>query len=350
MADTAARLQGVHAELERCVKEGCTFSSLDGPQHELDAIDASRYHGEAGGLPDMQYSEEIDACYGREEGEAHWVNGRRAAGARGPAAGSPPLKSVKMMRRHFTWRCRDRRRLRRRAGQKSAPRHPTTRPSSDLLAAALDAASDIDAKLVPTLKQLRGIRKALARLAHAKKGHTFDDIAHYQQMLDAIGLWRRWVCWRGVRSARLVLFCSAHQTLSPPLDSSRVDGIFGGDKAHIPAGQAQLVDTLAAAYEAVGALQETATDSSGRVAEVVAALAKHVAHLKALLEEDDTTRAGFEMKRVQGHLQELDSERLASTPAGWGVKGGVVPPGQAAAQGLLEEAFELVQALHDKGA
>ena len=44
------------------------------------------------------------------------------------------------------------------------------------------------------------------------------------------------------------------------------------------------------------------------------------------------------------------ARRLASTPAGWGVKGGVVPPGQAAAQGLLEEAFELVQALHDKGA
>lgn len=198
------------------------------------------------------------------------------------------------------------------------------RPSPDLLASALDAAKDIDNKLVPTLHSLQGINKALARMAHAKQGHTHDDIRHYQQMLDAI-------------------------------DSKRVDGVFGGDladKAHIPAGQAQCANALAAAYEKVGELQETATDASGRVAEVTAALAKHVAHLKSLLAEADTndTHAGFELKKVQGHLGELEEERVSSTPNGWGVKNGVVPPGQAAAQGLLEEAFELVAALHDKGA
>lgn len=79
MADTAARLAAVHAALEKCVKEGCTFSSLDGPQHDLDAIDASRYHD--GALPDQTHVAEIDACYGA----GFW--GGSGAGGRGGGAG-----------------------------------------------------------------------------------------------------------------------------------------------------------------------------------------------------------------------------------------------------------------------
>lgn len=102
-------------------------------------------------------------------------------------------------------------------------------------------------------------------------------------------------------------------------------------------------------FAAVASLQATATDMSGRVAVVHDALAKHVKHLQALVSAAEaaggqpTTHDEFEVKKVQGHLQELDAERLGATPAGWGVAGGVVPPGQAVCADLLEEAFGLVR-------
>lgn len=191
-----------------------------------------------------------------------------------------------------------------------------------MLARCLDAATDVDPSLAPTLKQLKGINKALARLAHAKHGHTHDDVRHLQQQLDAV-------------------------------DGQRRAGVFG-DPAAPPAGQAQLVGALEDAYAAVQALQATASEASGRVAVVRDALTKHVARLQALVAAAEaaaggapTTHDEYELKKVQGHLQELDAERLASTPAGWGVTAdGVVPPGQAVCADLLAEAFDLVDKFH----
>ena len=142
---------------------------------------------------------------------------------------------------------------------------------------------------------------------------------------------------------------SPKQNQLDAIDSKRTNGVFG-DPAAPPAGQAQAVTALEDCFAAVASLQETATDMSGRVAVVHDALTKHVAHLQTLVTAAEaaeghkpTTHDEFEIKKVQGHLQELDAERLAATPAGWGVTGGVVPPGQAVCADLLEEAFGLVR-------
>lgn len=185
-------------------------------------------------------------------------------------------------------------------------------PHTDLLARALDAATDVDASLQPTLATLAGVKKDLDRLAHAKHGHTLDDIVPFQRKLDAI-------------------------------DATRTNGVFG-DAANPPAGQAAVVDALEACYALVASLQDTATPFSGRVDTVYCALRKHKAHLQQLIDDAKggrpDTHAEMELKKIQGHLGELEAQ---GTPNGWGVENGVVPPGQAACSELMADCHALIE-------
>ena len=125
-----------------------------------------------------------------------------------------------------------------------------------------------------------------------------------------------------------------------------MDGVFG-DKANPPAGQAAAVDALEDCFRLVSDLQETASPYSGRVAVVHGALLKHKAHLECLLEAagggQPSTHDEFELKRIQGHVSEIDAEFSASTPNGWGVENGVVPPGQAECSELVAEIHGLIE-------
>ena len=115
---------------------------------------------------------------------------------------------------------------------------------TDLLASALDHATDVDARVRPIISNLKGIKKALDRLSHAKAAST-EEVQHYQQMLAAI-------------------------------DAKRSDGVFGGTLADVPAGQAQAVELLEQAFERAHALLEGATDMDSHLkAEVFEPLVKH---------------------------------------------------------------------------
>ena len=108
---------------------------------------------------------------------------------------------------------------------------------TDLLASALDHATDVDARVRPIISNLKGIKKALDRLSHAKAAST-EEVQHYQQMLAAI-------------------------------DAKRSDGVFGGTLADVPAGQAQAVELLEQAFERAHALLEGATDMDSHLKAVV---------------------------------------------------------------------------------
>lgn len=115
---------------------------------------------------------------------------------------------------------------------------------TDLLASALDHATDVDARVRPIISNLKGIKKALDRLGHAKAAST-EEVQHYQQMLAAI-------------------------------DAKRTDGVFAGSLVDVPAGQAQAVELLEGAYERAHALLEGATDMDSHLkVEVFEPLVKH---------------------------------------------------------------------------
>lgn len=121
---------------------------------------------------------------------------------------------------------------------------PQKKYSTDLLASALDKATDVDARVRPIISNLKGIKKALDRLGHAKAAST-EEVQHYQQMLAAI-------------------------------DGKRKEGVFGGDLSDVPAGQAQAVELLEAAFERAHALLEGATDMDSHLkVEVFEPLVKH---------------------------------------------------------------------------
>ena len=124
------------------------------------------------------------------------------------------------------------------------PKTRETKIATDLLASALDHATDVDARVRPIISNLKGIKKALDRLSHAKAAST-EEVQHYQQMLAAI-------------------------------DAKRSDGVFGGTLADVPAGQAQAVELLEQAFERAHALLEGATDMDSHLkAEVFEPLVKH---------------------------------------------------------------------------
>ena len=124
------------------------------------------------------------------------------------------------------------------------PKTRETKIATDLLASALDHATDVDARVRPIISNLKGIKKALDRLGHAKAAST-EEVQHYQQMLAAI-------------------------------DARRADGVFAGSLADVPAGQAQAVELLEQAFERAHALLEGATDMDSHLkVEVFEPLVKH---------------------------------------------------------------------------
>jgi hypothetical protein len=77
----------------------------------------------------------------------------------------------------------------------------------------------------------------------------------------------------------------------------------------------------------------------------------HKTDLGDLLKEHATnpTHAEFELAKVQGMLDAIDSARLANTPQEFGVgKDGKVPAGQAVCHSLLEECYRLVRKIQEK--
>ena len=111
-------------------------------------------------------------------------------------------------------------------------------------ASALDHATDVDARVKPIVSNLKGVKKALDRLGHAKSAST-EEVQHWQQVLAAI-------------------------------DARRVDGVFAGDLKDVPAGQAQAVELLEACFERAHALLEGATDMDSHLrTEVFEPLVKH---------------------------------------------------------------------------
>jgi len=133
---------------------------------------------------------------------------------------------------------------RKKSTKKPSKYPPPQKKKKDLLASALDHATDVDARVKPIVSNLKGVKKALDRLGHAKSAST-EEIQHWQQVLAAI-------------------------------DARRVDGVFAGDLKDVPAGQAQAVELLEACFERAHALLEGATDMDSHLrTEVFEPLVKH---------------------------------------------------------------------------
>ena len=135
------------------------------------------------------------------------------------------------------------------------------------------------------------------------------------------------------------------------IDGRRSDGVFGGDLGDVPAGQAQAVELLEACFERAHALLEGATEMDSHLrTEVFEPLVKHKRHLAELLKEHATnpTHAEFELAKVQGMLDAIDSARLANSPQEFGVKDGKVPAGQAVCHSLLEDCYRIVRKIQEK--
>ena len=195
--DVVAKLQALKAK-------GPTFSELAPVQAELDTLDAARFVGgpaAAAAHPDLA---KIDEAYG----ERGW-GGYHGAGAAGAPRYGQTLVAAAGCGAHgfpeswaiasangFGWaraaggggriECSVERRTssarRPAAPTSSHPTPPRTRTPShpDLLADLLDHAEETSAEVKPIVRKLAGIKKGLDRLAHAKHGHTEQEVARYQ--------------------------------------------------------------------------------------------------------------------------------------------------------------------------
>ena len=77
---------------------------------------------------------------------------------------------------------------------------------------------------------------------------------------------------------------------------------------------------------------------------------KTLPDLAELLKEhaSNPTHAEFELAKVQGMLDAIDSARLANSPQEFGVRDGKVPAGQAVCHSLLEDCYKLVRKIQEK--
>lgn len=185
---------------------------------------------------------------------------------------------------------------------------------ADLTTDALDMAPEVRS----VCNNLSGIRNALARMLR-DGGHTHEDVRHYQNMLDAI-------------------------------DSKRVNGVFCGDLAtgKVPEGQAVASELLAQCYRLVERLLASAADMPPEMERIHHALLKHHQHLHGLRRKPHTTD---DIRRIQGQLDVIDSERMANDGIFEGsLKEGRVPPGQALLSKLLHDCYREVELLYNTAA